>query len=177
MIMTTMNNDDMAALEKAIFNALPAELREKSALIAKIIVDLADSRSGSVTQSEAIIIEQIMNALSGQTITTTESFVSFGKGGSIQEISVGGIAGGNIININIDGDGIVKRKVVTKRRATMKNSPEQKHLGQLINIKSKRLQLLEQQAAHFGSLCPPHITMEIEELMKEIAKLQKRSKA
>lgn len=51
---------------------------------------------------------------------------------------------------------------------------EQQHLRELIATKQHRLQVLELQAAKFGISTPPHITIEIEDLRQEIAKLETR---
>jgi hypothetical protein len=51
---------------------------------------------------------------------------------------------------------------------------EQKHLRELIATKRRRLQVLEVQEAKYGIAAPPHITLEIEDLRREIADLEAR---
>jgi hypothetical protein len=45
----------------------------------------------------------------------------------------------------------------------------------VIDIKWQRLRILEQQAAQFGINCPPHITLEIEQLRRDIRTLEDMS--
>lgn len=42
------------------------------------------------------------------------------------------------------------------------------HIRDLLNTKRRRLWKLEEQAARLGPQCPVHITLEIEDLRKEI---------
>lgn len=51
------------------------------------------------------------------------------------------------------------------------------HRQQLLGTKTRRLQLLELQAAQKGHNCPPEITMEIVDLRKEIAELRAQIQA
>jgi hypothetical protein len=52
--------------------------------------------------------------------------------------------------------------------------PEQRHLRELLSTKRRRLQVLELQEAKYGIAAPPHITLEIEDLRREIAELEAR---
>jgi len=49
---------------------------------------------------------------------------------------------------------------------------EWQHTRDLLNTKRRRLRELEKQAALYGIDCPPHITLEIEDLRKEIERLE-----
>jgi hypothetical protein len=51
---------------------------------------------------------------------------------------------------------------------------EQRHLRELLSTKRRRLQVLEVQEAKYGIAAPPHITLEIEDLQREIADLKAR---
>jgi hypothetical protein len=51
---------------------------------------------------------------------------------------------------------------------------EQRHLRELLGTKRRRLQVLEIQEARYGIAAPPHITLEIEDLRREIADLEAR---
>jgi hypothetical protein len=51
---------------------------------------------------------------------------------------------------------------------------EQRHLRELLSTKRRRLQVLELQEAKYGIAAPPHITLEIEDLRREIADLEAR---
>lgn len=46
------------------------------------------------------------------------------------------------------------------------------HTQKLLVIHKRRLQVLEEQAAFFGTLCPPHIVTEIEMLKETIKQLE-----
>jgi hypothetical protein len=50
---------------------------------------------------------------------------------------------------------------------------DQYQLRELLNIKQRRLKSLELQAARLGASCPPEITLEIEDLRREIGGLRK----
>jgi hypothetical protein len=50
----------------------------------------------------------------------------------------------------------------------------QKHLRELLTAKRRRLNVLELQAAKYGIAAPPHVTIEIEDLRREIAELEAR---
>jgi internalin A len=50
--------------------------------------------------------------------------------------------------------------------------PNLTHLNNLIRIKERRLQVLEQQRATMGINTPPHIVLEIEDITEELAKLR-----
>jgi hypothetical protein len=51
------------------------------------------------------------------------------------------------------------------------------HAKNLLQTKQRRLWKLEEQAARHGPDCPPHITLEIEDLRREIAGLEASVKA
>ncbi len=52
---------------------------------------------------------------------------------------------------------------------------DKQHLTQLLNTHQRSLQILQQQAAFYGSLnVPPHIQLQLEDLQKEIANLQQQ---
>jgi hypothetical protein len=51
------------------------------------------------------------------------------------------------------------------------DNQERKHLEELRQAHQKRLQVLEQQAAHFGLSAPPHVLIEIEDIKQTIASI------
>ena len=51
------------------------------------------------------------------------------------------------------------------------------HIQRLIELKSQRLQVLEEQEAIYGIQVPPHITLEIEDLRQEILQLRGKGNA
>jgi hypothetical protein len=51
------------------------------------------------------------------------------------------------------------------------------HAKDLLQIKKRQLRELEKQEAYYGVACPPHITLEIENLRREIAGLEASVKA
>ncbi len=62
----------------------------------------------------------------------------------------------------------------TPRAAEADAGEEQRHLRELLSTKRRRLQVLELQEAKYGIAAPPHITLEIEDLRREIADLEAR---
>jgi hypothetical protein len=62
----------------------------------------------------------------------------------------------------------------TPRAAGADVGEEQRHLRELLSTKRRRLQVLELQEAKYGIAAPPHITLEIEDLRREIADLEAR---
>jgi hypothetical protein len=62
----------------------------------------------------------------------------------------------------------------TPRAAEADVDEEQRHLRDLLSTKRRRLQVLEIQEARYGIAAPPHITLEIEDLRREIADLEAR---
>jgi tetratricopeptide (TPR) repeat protein len=56
-------------------------------------------------------------------------------------------------------------------------SNDWQHIKDLLQTKKRRLWKLEEQAARHGPDCPPHITLEIEDLLREIAELEASVKA
>src|SRR5581483_12516675 len=48
------------------------------------------------------------------------------------------------------------------------------HLHELVSIQKRRLHELEKQAALLGVQCPPHITLEIEDIKQNIAMFARR---
>lgn len=57
-----------------------------------------------------------------------------------------------------------------KRRLSPKETSADKKSQRILEIHQKRLQILEEQAALFGTLCPPHILIEIDMLNKKLGR-------
>ncbi len=80
------------------------------------------------------------------------------------------------------GDGVALTRAVevsdtTEQAATSPGTGEDpQYLRKLLATKRRRLQALELQEAQFGISAPPHVTIEIEDLRREIAELEAQLK-
>jgi hypothetical protein len=66
------------------------------------------------------------------------------------------------------------KRAFTNRVGLLYNRDESRHLAQMKQTYTKRLQLLEIQTAKFGNHTPPHIEIEIEDIHKKVEELTQR---
>jgi len=158
----------LTELSKTLKQLLPAELAHNVDKLINALVNILYDKDEVYNHEEGQDMLEILRFLSGKSVATSQSLISFGADSNFGDISIGDIARGSIIkmNFNIYPQSNVESKVV------FQDDEEAKHKLRLLEIHRKRLFVLEEQAAYFGSSCPPHILMEINDINGKIGKIQ-----
>lgn len=152
-------------LAQALRRALPGELAGESEGLARLIA--AATAGQGAADEDGAAVQALLTSLAGRSVTTGQSLVSFGEGSNLGDVAVGDVAGGSIIKVTINLSAGAARAGPPQHHS----DEETRHRLKLLDIHRRRLRILEAQAASFGSLCPPHITMEIEEIGARIAEI------
>lgn len=92
--------------------------------------------------------------------------IDFGSGNKIDNITIGDVAGRDIIKYSSSGS--------PTPAAPDSDDDFVKGLREQLRILKRRLNILEQQKAMYGISSPPHIIIEIEDLEKQIKRLEGR---
>lgn len=163
--MADMSKNSESELEKIINRFLSEEMAERGSDLAYVLRKILAKQSVKINPDSKNNLLEILQHLSGHNIATSDAIISFGTGNNLGDISIGDIAGGNIIKININLD------ASEPARASVKyyNDKANQHRLRLLELHRRRLYKLEEQEATFGSSCPPHILMEIEDISSRIS--------
>jgi WD40 repeat protein len=104
--------ESLNEMRRVLSEVLPEHLQAQVDLVAEFVVNIAQ---GELSPEKASITfpvlfpENLLAFLAGKEIRTKEAVVSFGSGNSIGDISIGNIANGNIYEITINVQNVVKR--------------------------------------------------------------------
>jgi len=163
--MQSQKSISLEELAKVLKRLLPEDLAQKSDELVDVLSDIIINNNSTASKEQETHLMGVLQFLSGRSIATSHSVVSFGSNNSIGDIAIGDIAGGNIIKINLNFASSTVSKVIY-------NDDEAQHQLKLIEIHRKRLYILEEQAAAFGMSCLPHILTEIDDINRKIQRLQ-----
>jgi hypothetical protein len=146
--------------------AVAAELEALSRALASL-KGITPGRSHQINVSDNA---QVGTAIAGDvhgniTHTQQSGGVNFGSGNKIEKI--GDVVAGD----KVDGDKVLGDKIMHYDAAKPADTgPE--HIGRLIDMHTRRLRVLEEQAARTGYNARPEVQTEIEDIRAEVARLQ-----
>jgi hypothetical protein len=101
---------------------------------------------------------------------TSGANVSIGDGNQLRDTS---IKIENVGNTTVTGSTVIS----AKQREEEERAEQIESLEELIRVNNRKLNKLQLQAAQFGISTPPHISIEIEDTEREVARLKKQLKA
>ena len=101
----------------------------------------------------------------------TGTSVSIGSGNVLRDTSSINIS--NVGNTTVTGSTVIS----AKQREEEERAEQIESLEELIRVNTRKLNKLQLQAAQFGISTPPHISIEIEDTEREVARLKKQLKA
>jgi len=158
---------DEIELDALLKQKLPQELASSSRTLARLLTTVLTKEVPHEICTNQQEIKFLLKWLNGRTLTASHSLVSFGDGNNIGNVSMGDIAGGNIIKVNL---------FFLPEGATVANKIQYtgevlQHKIQLLDILQRRLRILEKQEVAFGQHCPPYILLEIENINSRIAQI------
>lgn len=156
------SNPSLSAIDiaQALRKGLPSELTTESNALAAALAELLSKSSSTTSIQQTQNMAQMLQTLAGHNLTTPQAVLSFGESNSLGDVTIGDIAGGNITKIHIN----IQSGSTTLNQLEHHSDSETKHKLKLLAIHTRRVHILEQQAAMFGGLCPAHITLEIEDI-------------
>lgn len=158
-------------LKRNIKRILPEALGERSDNLVSLLRSILNKQDIDIDEKDINNLTEVLKFLSGHSVATSQSVISFGTGNNIGDISIGDVASGSIIKININ----LAATHIESSSVTFFRDLETQHKLKLLEIHRKRLFILEEQAAAFGNYSPPYILMEIEEINDKIQRIQKGS--
>jgi len=156
---------EVSIIAGALQSALPQELAGEAYFIAELVVGVLKGGSVSSIAQDKIRLQTILQALAGKKVHTPSKFIYFGEANQFGDVSVGNIVGGNIINIQLFPKESHESVSINERQSV------KTHKSRIFVIHTRRLAVLEEQAAMFGSFCPPHILLEIEDIKAKLTSL------
>lgn len=154
-------------LTTAFQRALPEDLAGLSEQLARFLVQALTRQGVIADDGDSGLIKTLLASLAGRSLTFSQSVISFGKDNNLGDISVGDVAGGNIVKITVN----LGADKVSVTSPIYQSDDDARHRLKLIEIHRKRLRVLEEQQALFGISCPPHITIEIEDINAKMLRL------
>lgn len=108
-----MQPEDLAAALRA---ALPPELHAGAAALARLLADVANGALAADVAAARIsgdtALAALVAALAGQRLQADRSLVAFGAGSQIGDVTIGDVAGGDMVKLNV----VVQESPRTTRR-------------------------------------------------------------
>lgn len=157
--MPTNSNLSASDIAQALKNALPGELAAESDALAAALMNVLSEPAARATIPQSQHIVQLIQLLSGRNLTTPQAVLAFGENNTLGDVTIGDVAGGNITTIHMN----IQPEHTSLNQVHRASDSDTQHKLKLLDIHKRRVHILEQQAAYFGALCPPHISLEIED--------------
>lgn len=154
-----------------------AEEHEALARLLRLVGEYQAGRLGQAELAAALAADPGLAELArrdaGALRQQAGKLIQFGDQSQLGDVQIRDVAGGDIINLTLN----VGPAAGPAGRPPAPGPPgldpaEAAHTRELIAQHRKRLNILELQAARFGIMAPPHITIEIDELKARIAELK-----
>jgi hypothetical protein len=167
-----MDEHQLVEALRAIAPSAPEPSLER---LAALLSRLTQGRGapGPVAHDGGPELGPLLAALAGREIRADNRLLSFGDQSQVGDVAVRDLAGGNIYHITFNVGDAPQAQGQPGEPAGHVDPEEAARKWELIAQHRKVLHQLELQAAQFGIYCPPHITIEIDERKRAIARLQR----